>query len=125
MLAYVFYSVFVISLTIFVSHHLFKSGFAFMMDIFNNRADIAGSTNKLFQIGYLLFGLGIGFVLLESHEVLDSFIIAFEVMAKKMGIFAIILGVLLFGYMYLFFRGKRVSAEKRAHSQMMEIEPGM
>lgn len=114
---YLLYSMFVVGLTIFVSYHLYKSGMAFMLDIFNNRTEMAASTNKLFQIGYLLFGLGIGFMMLQTNVDLVDMQIALEEMARKMGGFSVILGVLMFIYLYLFFRGKRVSAQNRRNEE--------
>ena len=120
LIAYSIYSLFVVGLTLFVSGHLFKSGKAFMMDIFNNREAIADSINKLFQIGYFLFGLGIGFVLLETHREFLTTQTTIEVMSMKFGQFAIILGVILFAYMFLFFRGKKVSSLKRLQQPTKE-----
>ena len=55
LIAYIIYLPIAIGLTTFVSQHLFKNSKIFMLDIFNQKVEIAMATNKLFKIGLYQF----------------------------------------------------------------------
>ena len=110
--AYLVYLPIVIFLTWYVAHTLFKNGKVFMMDIFNDRQEIALSTNKLFETGFYLLNLGFALLIMEiATEIADSRTML-EILSTKIGGYSIYLGIMLFFNLYLFFRGKRVSKEK-------------
>jgi len=102
---YVIYALFVAILTIFVAKILFKNSQTFMIKIFDNKEDLALATNKLFEVGFFLFGFGIGLWFLTVENNIISVKILFEVLSVKIGAFTIFMGVLLFGNLYMFFRG--------------------
>lgn len=107
--AYLIYLPIVVSLTWYVAHILFKNSRVFMLDIFNGKADIALSTNKLFETGFYLLNLGFALLIMEiASELLDSRTLL-EVLSHKIGGFSIYLGIMLFFNLYLFFRGRRIS----------------
>ncbi len=110
--AYLIYLPIAILLTALVSHKLFKSGKVFMLDIFNQREDIAYSTNKLFELGFYLINLGFALKILYINNI-DNAKEMIEALANKIGFFAIYLGVMLFANLFLFFRGKKVASQKR------------
>ena len=112
-IAYSIYLPIVILLTFYVSDNLFKNSIVYMKDIFNGREDIAKATNTLFKIGFYLLNLGFALLILTITEEISSTQSTIEVLSRKVGGFSIYLGVMLFINMYLFFRGKRVSKEKR------------
>lgn len=111
--AYLIYLPVVIALTWYVAHTLFKNSKIFMMDIFSGRAEIATSTNKLFETGFYLLNLGFALTIMKiAYDLWDSRSLM-ETLSSKIGGFSIYLGVMLFFNLYLFFRGKKVS-KKRA-----------
>jgi len=116
-IAYSIYLPIVILLTFYVSNNLFKNSIVYMKDIFHGREDIAKATNTLFKIGFYLLNLGFALLILTISEELSSTQSTIEVLSRKVGGFSIYLGVMLFINMYLFFRGKRVSKEKRTAPQ--------
>jgi hypothetical protein len=115
-LAYSIYLPIVIVLTFYVSNNLFKNSIVYMKDIFNGREEIAKATNSLFKIGFYLLNLGFGLFILTITQAVGSTQSTIEVLSKKVGGFSIYLGVMLFMNMYLFFRGKNVSKQKRSSS---------
>lgn len=117
-IAYFIYLPLVIILTFYVSSNLFKNSIVYMKDIFNGREDIASATNTLFKIGFYLLNLGFALYILTINDVVSSTQSTIEVLSKKLGGFSIYLGIMLFLNMYLFFRGKRVSKEKRMTAQL-------
>lgn len=114
MLAYAIYLPIAIALTIYVSRHLFKNGLVFMMDIFNGRESIAIATNKLFEVGFYLLNVGFALMILriDGYAGFNSQAVV-EVLSEKIGGFALYLGFMLFGNLFLFFRGKRKAKQYR------------
>jgi hypothetical protein len=123
-LAYLIYLPIVIILTWYVAHILFKNSKIFMLDIFNGKADIAISTNKLFETGFYLLNLGFALMIMEiATEISDSRTML-EILSTKIGGFSIYLGVMLFFNMYLFFRGRRISRQKSKLAEALNKIPG-
>ena len=110
--AYLIYLPVVIVLTWFVAHVLFKNSKVFMEDIFHGKADIAGSTNKLFETGFYLLNLGFALKIMEVYTDIDNSRELLEILSSKIGGFSIYLGIMLFFNLYLFFRGRRISKQK-------------
>ncbi|MCB9233867.1 MAG: hypothetical protein H6581_19580 [Bacteroidia bacterium] len=116
--AYLIYLPVVLLLTLFVARTLFKNAKVFMLDIFHGRADLASSTNRLFEVGFYLLNMGFALLILKiSHNanlLSNSHLI--EILSYKIGGFSIYLGIMLFANLYLFFRGKRKAGMSRSVS---------
>ena len=110
--AYLIYLPIAILLTAYVSYKLFKSGKIFMMDIFNNREELANSTNRLFELGFYLINVGFALKILYIDQIANKKVLI-EELSSKIGFFAIYLAVMMFLNLYLFFRGKRIATERR------------
>lgn len=121
-IAYFVYLPVVIMLTYYVANNLFRNSIVYMKDIFNGREEIAQATNTLFKIGFYLLNLGFALYILTIYQFLESTQDTIEVLSRKVGGFSIYLGVMLFFNMYLFFRGKRVSREKRLAASTVNAE---
>ncbi len=121
---YVIYALFVAILTVFVAKILFKNSQTFMIKIFNNQEDLALATNKLFEVGFFLFGFGIGLWYLTVDENIASLKVLFEVLSVKIGAFTMFMGVLLFGNLYMFFRGLKARKISNAANEARLNEVG-
>ncbi|QQR86030.1 MAG: hypothetical protein IPJ76_15695 [Flavobacteriales bacterium] len=125
-LAYMIYLPVALGLTLYVARTLFTNGRTFMLDIFKGKEDIANATNKLFEVGFYLLNMGFALLILKidqgemlnysiaddgQHQrfqyALDTNQEVVEVLARKLGGFAIYLGVMLFLNLYMFFRGRK------------------
>lgn len=104
---YFIYTAFIIFLTLFVAKNLFKNSKTFMMLTFSGREELANATNRLFEVGFFLFGFGIGLRFLTVNEKIDNFRVLFEILSEKTGGFTLFMGALLFFNLYLFFRGMK------------------
>ncbi|MBS1511175.1 MAG: hypothetical protein JST86_10055 [Bacteroidetes bacterium] len=109
LIAYLIYLPVIVVLTWYVAHTLFKNSKVFMLDIFHGKADIANSTNTIFETGFYLLNLGFALLIMEISTELGSSRTLLETLSTKVGGFAIYLGVMLFFNLYLFFRGRRIS----------------
>lgn len=133
-LAYLVYLPLALGLTLYVARTLFRNGRVFMLDIFKGRTDIADSTNKLFETGFYLMNIGFAMLILKvdqggilwsgtdangvpqlvMSDPLNTNQALVEVLARKLGGFAIYLGFMLFFNLYLFFRGRRKARAAQA-----------
>lgn len=111
--AYVIYLPVTLLLTWLVAKTLFSNGLIFMRDIFFGREEIAKATNSLFKSGFYLLNVGFALYILKIYNDLTGVQGTIEVLSSKIGGFSIYLGIMLFLNLYLFFRGKRVSSQKR------------
>ena len=118
--AYSIYLPVVILLTFYVAKNLFKNSIVYMKDIFNGRDEIARATNTLFKIGFYLLNLGFALFILKITQIITTTQETIEALSMKVGGFSIYLGAMLFFNMYLFFRGKRVSKEKRTTAELAD-----
>jgi hypothetical protein len=115
--AYLIYLPIAILLTAYVSYKLFKSGKIFMMDIFNKREELANSTNRLFELGFYLINVGFALKILYIEEIANKKVMI-EELSSKIGFFAIYLAIMMFMNLFLFFRGKKIAAQRRAEREM-------
>ena len=131
---YVAYLPVAILLTFAVARIFFKNSKIFVLDIFSGREDIANSTNRLFETGFYLLSLGYAlfrmkinkFVFIRTDYQVINWVREqvkqltyghqelFEVLSSKVGMLAVVLGVMVFFLMFMLFRGKKKSAEGRA-----------
>jgi len=124
LLAYFIYLPVAIILTWYVAHTLFKNSKVFMLDIFNGKAEIAISTNKLFETGFYLLNLGFALLIMTiAEEIFDSRSML-EILSTRIGGFSIYLGIMLFFNLYLFFRGRRISRQKARLAEAVKKMPG-
>jgi predicted PurR-regulated permease PerM len=112
-MAYYIYLPVVIVLTWYVARVLFRNGRAFMNDIFNGNEVMAGSTNRLFELGFYLLNVGFAFMIMEITRSIKDYQGLLEELSVKLGGYSIYLGIMLFFNMYLFFRGRRISKMRR------------
>lgn len=139
-LAYLVYLPIALGLTLYVARTLFRNARVFMLDIFHGKEDIAFSTNRLFEVGFYLVNMGFALKILKIDQgdtafypmteggfverhlaTLDTNQEVVEVLAGKVGGFAIYLGIMLFLNLFLFFRGRRKSREQRPQPPMAGV----
>ena len=139
-LAYLIYLPVALVLTYYVARTLFTNGRTFMLDIFKGKEDIANATNKLFEVGFYLLNMGFALLILkiDQGEVMNYSILddglhqrlqyavdtnqeVVEVLARKLGGFAIYLGLMLFFNLYMFFRGRRKSKQNAILPQPIPV----
>jgi hypothetical protein len=124
---YVAYLPVAILLTFFVARIFFKNSKIFMLDIFNQRQEIAMSTNRLFEVGFYLLSLGFALFYMKINkgqfynydDELGKRILEFtqqdlfETLSYKIGVVAVFLGIMVFFNLFLLFRGKKKSSANR------------
>ncbi len=118
--AYLIYLPIAISLTLFVARILFKNGKVFMLDIFNEREEIAAATNKLFEVGFYLLNIGFALLILIIDSSLYDVQGVIEILSLKLGGFSIYLGFMLLLNLFFFFKGKRKAKEMMQREKFLQ-----
>ena len=108
LIAYLIYLPISIGLTTFVSQHLFKNSKIFMLDIFNQKQEIAFATNKLFKIGFYLLNIGFALRIIQVYSLTDYKSLV-EALSAKIGGFSIYLGIVMIFFIVFFLKGRRAS----------------
>lgn len=128
-LTYLIYLPVVIGLTLYVARTLFRNGRVFMLEIFKGKADIADATNRLFEVGFYLINIGFALRIMEvggywGSDAYDTTQELVEVLASKVGGFAIYLGAMLFLNLFFFFRGRRKARQSTITIGPPTVTPG-
>ena len=110
-ITYLTYLPIVLLMTFLVAKILFKNSIIFILDIFKGRKEIATPTNRLLEIGFYLLNVGTALLILKTKAI-ETTQQMVEILSLKIGGFSIYLGVMLFAYMFLFFRGKKKSNQR-------------
>lgn len=121
LITYCIYLPIALVLTFWVAKVFFKNAYAFMLEIFHKREDLAKSTNHLYEVGFYLVTLGFALGFMRLRYVTEDFDSqgVFEVLSYKVGVLAIFLGGMVFFNLYMLFRGKQKSNEnKRAQDRL-------
>ena len=79
-----------------------------MLDIFNQKEDIAMATNKLFKIGFYLINIGFALKIIKIYSISDYTNLV-EVLSTKVGGFSIYLGVVMVAFIIFFLKGRKAS----------------
>ena len=108
LIAYLIYLPVTIGLTTFVSQQLFKNSKIFMLDIFNQKQEIALATNKLFKIGFYLLNIGFALRIIHVYNI-ESYKYLVETLSEKIGGFTIYLGITMIFFIVFFLKGRKAS----------------
>lgn len=111
LIAYLIYLPIAIGLTTFVSNNLFKNSRIFMLDIFNQKEEIALATNKLFKIGFYLLNIGFALRIIKIYN-LNGYKDLVESLSEKIGGFSVYLGIVMVLFIILFLKGRKASKKE-------------
>ena len=119
LIAYAIYLPISIGLTTFVSQHLFKNSKIFMLDIFNQKSEIALATNKLFKIGFYLLNIGFALKIIKIYSI-SNYRELVEDLSTKIGGFSIYLGVVMVLFIFFFLKGRKASKRENLKTRNQE-----
>ncbi|MFJ9778529.1 hypothetical protein ACIRSS_03035 [Amycolatopsis sp. NPDC101161] len=92
--AYALYLLISIPLTVLVARTLSKHGRTFLTEVFADSPALANAVNQLLVVGFYLVSLGFVTLFLTSHADVTSARQVFELLSVKVGVVALILGVM-------------------------------
>jgi hypothetical protein len=114
LVTYLFYLAVSIALTVWVARTLHRNGRVFLVDVFENRADLADSVNHLLVVGFYLINLGYVSLALKLAERVPDAVAATEALSHKVGLVLVVLGGMHFFNLFVFSRIRRAHALRNA-----------
>lgn len=116
---YLLYLSLSVGLTMWVATTLFRNGRAFLLDVFGQDETVADAVNRLLLVGFYLINLGYVCLALRTDARPDGMEGAIEVLAAKIGLVLVVLGVMHFLNLYVFARIRR-GGRARSHEAPRE-----
>ena len=109
---YVFYLIISITITVWVAKTLSKNGRIFLIEIFDQKTELADSINQMLVVGFYLINCGYITLIMETGTGIVNTRQVFEFLSGKIGFVLIVLGVMHFFLMYVIARwGKAATAK--------------
>jgi hypothetical protein len=114
---YVIYLALSVALTVYVAHTLHKNGRIFLVDSFGGNEQLADSVNHLLVVGFYLINIGYISLALKYGDPARTTEEAIEYLSWKVGIVAVVLGVMHFFNIFLFskLRKRGIEHTERRH----------
>lgn len=100
---YVVYVVIATSLTAWLARTLFRSGVAFLHDVFEDRPELADAVNRLLVVGFYMLNLGYALYILRAARGLDAFE-AVQFLVNRLAILLVTLAGMHFLNVLVFWR---------------------
>jgi hypothetical protein len=100
---YITYAGVAVGLTAWLARTLFRSGTAFLHDVFQDRPALADSLNRLLVVGFYMLNLGYGLYILRAGRGMDAFE-AVQFLVNRLAILLATLGLIHFVNVLVFWR---------------------
>ena len=101
-IAYLLYLAITVPLTVGVARTLSKHGGLFLRDVFHGNEQLAGAVNHLLVVGFYLLNLGYVSLFLRTDDAVVGGEGILELVSKKVGVVAIVLGVVHLANVWVF-----------------------
>jgi hypothetical protein len=101
-IAYLLYLAITVPLIIGVARTLSKHGGLFLRDVFHGNDNLAGAVNHLLVVGFYLLNLGYVSLFLRTGDTVVGGEGILELVSKKVGVVAIVLGVVHLANVWVF-----------------------
>ena len=99
------YSAISATLTFLLARVLFRNGAVFLEDVFADSPRMAEAVNKLLVVGFYLLNLGYACLIMKANAAdTQTAVGCVEMLAQKLGLLLVSLGVIHFFNLYLFHR---------------------
>ena len=101
-IAYVIYLAVCVPLVVYVARTLQRHGSIFLREVFRGNDGLASAVNHLLVVGFYLLNLGYVSLFLKTDTAIDGPEGILELVSKKVGIVAIVLGVVHLANVWVF-----------------------
>ena len=102
-LAMTAYVVVAVGLTVWLARTLFRNGAAFLLDVFEDKPELAGAVNRLLVTGFYMLNLGYAFFILRASRGYDGFE-ATQFLVNRLAILLVTLAGIHFVNVLVFWR---------------------
>jgi hypothetical protein len=100
---YAVYILVAVGLTAWLARTLFRSGVAFLHDVFADKPELAEAVNRLLVVGFYMLNLGYGLYLLRADQGLNAFA-SLQFLVNRLSILLVVLGGIHFVNVFVFWR---------------------
>ena len=100
---YLVYVAIAATLTAWLARTLFRSGVAFLHDVFEDRPELADAVNRLLVVGFYMLNLGYALYILRAARGLDAFE-AVQLLVNRLSILLVTLAGMHFLNVFVFWR---------------------
>lgn len=104
--SYLIYVVVAVGLTVWLANTLFRNGAIFLFDVFADQPATAKAVNHLLVVGFYMLNLGWAFLIIRSDQP-ENAAHAVEILATKLGLLLVTLGLIHFANLFVFSRIRR------------------
>lgn len=104
---YLVYLTISIALTVWVAQTLHNNGRLFLVDVFGGNEQLADSVNHLLVVGFYLINFGFVSLALRIGYTVETTQGSIEALSTKVGMVALVLGVMHFFNLFIFNRLRR------------------
>jgi hypothetical protein len=94
---YLLYLALTVPLTIWVARTLQRHGGLFLVDVFHDDQRLAHAVNQLLVVGFYLVNFGYVSLSMASPKTIDSARLMMELLSRKVGAVALVVGLLHYG----------------------------
>ncbi len=112
-LAYLIYLAVTVPLVVAVARTLHRHGALFLREVFHGNEPLADAVNHLLVVGFYLLNLGYVSLFLRTDESISGAEAVVELVSKKAGVVAIVLGVVHLANVWVFNRLHRNAVLQR------------
>ena len=112
---YAVYAAVAVLLTAWLARTLFRSGVAFLHDVFKDRPALADAVNRLLVVGFYMLNLGYALFIIRASRGLDAFG-AVQFLVNRLSILLVSLAAIHFTNVIVFWR-------IRVHREQRELPP--
>lgn len=109
-IAYLLYLAIAVPLTVFVARTLHRHGALFLREVFRGNEQLASAVNHLLVVGFYLLNLGYVSLYLRANESITDAEGVVEMVSRKVGVVAIVLGAVHLGNVFVLNRLRRNAA---------------
>lgn len=115
---YLVYLALSIALTVWVAQTLYKNGRLFLISVFNGNEELAASVNHLLVVGFYLINFGFVSLALRIGYAVETAQDGIEALSWKVGLVALVLGVMHFFNLYVFNRLRNRAGQVHAETPL-------
>ena len=112
-LSYLLYLAIAVPLTVYVARTLYRNGQVFLHDVFDGDDRLADAVNHLLVVGFYLLNLGYVALLMQTDTKITTTEGMLEQLTTRVGLVAILLGVVHLANVWVFNRFRRRAALQR------------
>ena len=109
---YVIYIVVAVGLTFWLARTLYRSGIAFLHDVFEDKPELADAVNRLLVVGFYMLNLGYALFMLRATHSMSPFF-AMQFLVNRLAVLLATLAIIHFINVIVFWRIRAIREQRK------------